>query len=59
MMSCAIITVDMPDCPKCGRSSWWVDVLGPGTALLPCGHVVPPELLEPNGGQHEVREVNA
>jgi hypothetical protein len=59
MTSCLIITVDMADCPKCGRSTWRVDVLGPGTALLPCGHVVPPEFLEPSGGRPEVREVNA
>jgi len=54
-----IVTVDMPECPKCGRSLWRHDVVGPEAAVLPCGHVVPPETVDSEGNRTERREVNA
>jgi|GEM_PF-2308437 len=59
MTSCHIVSVDMPECPKCGRSLWRLDVVGPATALLPCGHTVPPDTVESEGNRVGTREVNA
>jgi hypothetical protein len=59
MIFCSIVSVDMPECPKCGRSLWRLDVVGPATALLPCGHAVPPDTVESEGTRTEPREVNA
>jgi len=49
----------MLECPKCGRSLWRFDVVGPATALLPCGHAVPPDVVESEGNHTEPREMNA
>lgn len=54
----SVVSIEMPTCPKCGRTPWRLDVLGPGTAVLPCGHVVPPDTVE-GSDRPELREVNA
>lgn len=59
MTVCRIGSTDMPDCPTCGRPLWRVDVRGPATALLPCGHVVAPETVETSGERTEVGGVDA